>query len=174
MKTGQFILLLCIGVLLASFITNPDREKHAENATEMLFQLNKEEDNYGILGGLISTFSKETVKANIKIKNYYLFSKSYIYSPSRDKRLDLGLGIFGQVVPLSHSEEIESFQKLPAKSTSSKINESSGVVEKPNNSKMEILNENKKPSHESEEAMESLLNGREVENRENPSGYYDN
>ena len=109
MKNGQFVLLLSIGILLTAFITNPSREKHAENATELLFNLNNSKGSFGILGGLVSTFSKETIKANIKIEDYYLFSKSYAFSTSRNKWLELGLGLFGQIIPLSDSTDVKEY-----------------------------------------------------------------
>ncbi len=114
MKTIPFVLTLLLFIILIAFITNPGREKHAENATQILISQDIEkEGNWGMMGGLVGTFVKETVSGNIEIKNYYLFSKSHIYSERRDLKLDLGFGIFGQVMPIASEEELIAYEKAP-------------------------------------------------------------
>ncbi|HET8885605.1 MAG TPA: hypothetical protein VFM70_04540 [Salinimicrobium sp.] len=114
MKTSTIIILSIISIIFLAFITNPGREKHTENGLEVLFFLNEEkEEGLGIFGGLISTFAKETLAAKIRIEDYYLFSVSYIYSPTRDVTLDLGIGIFGQVFPLASEQEVLVYKNAP-------------------------------------------------------------
>lgn len=164
MKTRPFILTLLFFILLIAFITNPGREKHAENATQILISQNIEkEENSGMMGGLVGTFVKETVSGNIEIKNYYLFSKSHIYSERRNLKLDLGFGIFGQVMPIASEEELIAYEKAP---TTEKKN-TQGAATTPDNKKAvqeesnEIIRDNKVPKLKEDtpttDALESIL-----------------
>lgn len=163
MKTSQFSILLLIGILLTAFITNPDRKKHSEKATEILFDVNEDDENYGILGGLIGSFSTSTIEGNIKIKDYYLFSKSYIYSPSRNKKLDLGLGFLGKVIPLSDYTDVQKYLDEGTKNLENRSEEVS-IYEKQNeetgDSKPD-LNQDKEASPErmiDKEKQDAILN----------------
>ncbi|MEO2063260.1 MAG: hypothetical protein ABGW97_09780 [Christiangramia sp.] len=178
MKTSQFFILLIIGVLLTAFITNPDRKKHSEKATEILFETNQEDENYGILGGLVSTLASKTVESNIKIKDYYLFSKSYAFSPSRNRKLNLGFGIFGQVLSLADSTDINIYLKQssknsigidPKESKETEIAKYDTLATK-NNTKNRVKKVSKKEDAETQEAINSILNGTD----ENSNSYYDN
>ena len=63
-------MVASIGIILVAFITNPTREKHANNGLEIIFDTNDANESYGLVGGLISTFEKETLSATMNLNNY--------------------------------------------------------------------------------------------------------
>ena len=107
MNTKTITVISIIALLLVAFITNPSKDKHVDNAVEIMF--NKQEgDDLGILGGLVETFYKPTIAPKVKIDNYYIFSISYFNSKKRNKKVSLGLGIFGQVFTLAKPDDIKA------------------------------------------------------------------
>ncbi len=108
MKKSTTIVII-VFLLLIAFITNPTREKHVENGIEIIFNTNDENQDYGIVGGLISTFEKDNLSTRINIDNYYLFSLSNLYLKDSKVNLKLGFGIFGQVFPLSNYEDYKVY-----------------------------------------------------------------
>jgi len=110
MKTKAIIISgIIVLILLLAFITNPEKEKHVNNAVEKIINEDGGDDLW-ILGGLVDTFLKPTLAPKIKVSNYYLFSISHISSKDKNQKLNLGFGIFGQVISLSTKEELNQFK----------------------------------------------------------------
>lgn len=109
MNKKVIYLFFIVVLLLAAFITNPTKEKHLENATEFLMK-ESGADNSGIQGLFLESFSKEVARSKTEISNYYFFSISYVYSNERNKTMNLGLGIFGQVIPLVNDKSFEEYK----------------------------------------------------------------
>ncbi len=108
MKTQTAIIsATLVIILLLAFITNPDKEKHVNAAIERIVN---EDDRLGILGGLVDTFFKPTLAPSIKVNNYYLFSISHVTAKDKKQKINLGLGIFGQVISLATKRELEQFK----------------------------------------------------------------
>jgi len=106
MKTKTITIISILALLLVAFITNPSKDKHVDNAVEIMF--NQEEgDDLGIFGGLVETFYKPTIAPKVKVSNYYIFSTSYFYSKKADKTISLGIGVFGQVFPISNPDDVK-------------------------------------------------------------------
>ena len=115
MNTKTIIISgIIVLILLLAFITNPEKEKHVNNAVEKI--LNEDGgDDLGILGGLVDTFLKPTLTPKIKVSNYYLFSISHISSKDKKKKINLGFGIFCQVISLATQDEIGEFRSYKEK-----------------------------------------------------------
>ncbi|GAB5565172.1 MAG: hypothetical protein Wins2KO_22350 [Winogradskyella sp.] len=109
MNKKVIYLFFIVVLLLAAFITNPTKEKHLENATEFLMK-ESGADNSGIQGLFLESFSTEVARSKTEIYNYYFFSISYVYSNERNKTMNLGLGIFGQVIPLVNDKSFEEYK----------------------------------------------------------------
>ena len=106
MKTKTITIISIIALLLVAFMTNPSKDKHVDNVIEIVF--NREEgSNFKIYGSLIETFCKPTLAPKIKVDNYYIFSISYFNSKNRNRTFSLGLGLFGQVSPLTTSDSLK-------------------------------------------------------------------
>lgn len=115
MNTKTIAILGIIVIILSlAFITNPDKEKHVNYAVEKIINEENGED-LGILGGLVDTFLKPTLAPKIKVENYYLFSISQLSSKDKKRRVNLGLGVFGQVIPLATTDEINKFRSIKEK-----------------------------------------------------------
>ncbi len=85
MKTKTITIISIIALLLVAFITNPSKDKHVDNAVEIVFN-EDDGDELGIFGGLVETFYKPTIAPKVKIDNYYIFSISYFNSKRRTKQ----------------------------------------------------------------------------------------
>lgn len=175
MKTKPLLIVIIILLLVGAFMTNPGRDKHAEAATEILLGLNRGGgENYGILGGLLGSFMEGFVGGNLKIDNYYLFSVSSIYSESRQKSLNLGLGLFDQVIPIASPEDVAAFQDAPKKDVQEQKRKKStadALKEFLNDSPetLEKIEIEKHPDEETNKALESIMDSPE----EPTNGYYD-
>lgn len=152
MKKSTTIVIL-VFLLLIAFITNPTREKHVENGLEILFNTNDENQDYGIVGGLISTFEKDNLSTRININNYYLFSLSSLYLNDDNVNLRLGFGIFGQVFPLSNYENYKIY----------KDDYRTLIPLLESKQKNQVPNKSGKADKETTEALNKILNGPESE-----------
>ncbi len=106
MNTKTITILSIIALLLVAFITNPSKDKHVDNAVEIVFN-EQGGDDLGIFGGLVETFYKPTIAPKVRVNNYYIFSISYFNPKNRDKTVSLGVGLFGQVFPLATLNDIK-------------------------------------------------------------------
>lgn len=146
------LIVAVIGIILVAFITNPTREKHVNNGLEIIFDTNNKKEGYGVVGGLISTFEKETLSATLNLDNYYLFSISSVGSNKKEDQLKLGLGIFGQVIPISSHEDYKSFGSevpslIPVLRNQTDIETRDTIIQ----------------SEETKRALDQLINGSEEE-----------
>jgi hypothetical protein len=123
MKTKPFVIIVILSLLLIAFITNPDKDKHLQNASQVLME-KAGADNSGLAGIFLELLSKEVARSKVEISNYYLFSVSYVYSEERNKTMNLGLGVFGQVISLVSDEDLKRY-KTGSTKTPSKDNQGS-------------------------------------------------
>ncbi|TXK78912.1 hypothetical protein [Mesonia sp. K4-1] len=113
MKTQLTVTISIFALILITFLTNPTRDKHTDNANELFLEhvLSEEGEKKSFTDALLSSLSEKMIKANLKIEDYYLFSFSHIHSNSRDKDLQLGFGILGKVFPIADKEDFKEYQK---------------------------------------------------------------
>jgi len=113
MNTKAITILAIIAILLTAFITNPSQKKHADVFIEDVMN-NYVEPEMGtddLATGAVSGIAKMFLSQRVKVKNYYLFSISYIHSKSRNKDLNTGLGLFGQVFPIASEKDWKEYKK---------------------------------------------------------------
>lgn len=113
MNTKTITILAVIALLLTAFITNPSQQKHSDVVLDqMVKQIESEsETSSSLASGAILGITKMLLSQEVEVKNYYLFSISYIHSDSRNKTINAGVGLFGQVFPIASKEDWEEFEK---------------------------------------------------------------
>ena len=131
MNTKTITTLSIIAIILIAFITNPSKQKHVDKSVEVLFH---DDNDLGILSGMVDTFYKPTIAPKVKIDNYYIFSVSYVRSKNKNKRMNIGLGLFGQVLSIASGDDVNRFnntdttkEKKQKKSTEQEIEKTKDV-----------------------------------------------
>ena len=73
---------------------------------------NKSDANSTALArGALTGITKMLFAQEVKVKNYYLFSISFLHSKKRNKTIYAGLGLFGQVFPIASDQDWEEWDK---------------------------------------------------------------
>ncbi|BDW93360.1 hypothetical protein MACH07_21920 [Flagellimonas marinaquae] len=113
MNTKTITILAIIALLLTAFITNPSQQKHSDVVLNQIVKQVEGDDGIGesIASGAVLGIAKMLLSQEVEVKNFYLFSISYIHSDSRNKTINAGLGLFGQVFPIARKEDWEEFEK---------------------------------------------------------------
>lgn len=109
MKTKPIVIIVILSLMLVAFITNPDKDRHLQNASQVLME-KAYVDNSGMKGIFLELLSKEVARSKVEISNYYLFSISYVYSEERNKTMSLGLGLYGQVIPILSESDYKEYK----------------------------------------------------------------
>ncbi|PRX56373.1 hypothetical protein [Flagellimonas meridianipacifica] len=111
MNTKTITILAIIAILLTAFITNPTEEKHSDFALKQMIELESKEKGNTFGEGPAYGIAKLLGLVNVDIKNYYLFSISYMHSKKRSKTIYIGFGIFGQVFPIASDQDWKEWEK---------------------------------------------------------------
>lgn len=119
MKTKPLTIILILAILLIAFITNPSKDKHVNNAVEIIFN---EDNDLGILSGLVETLYKPTIAPKVKMDNYFLFSISYLNLKEDNERVNLGVGLFGQVLSINDSDKLKELNGSNSNRTLKELN----------------------------------------------------
>lgn len=107
MNTKTITVLATIAIILIAFITNPSQQKHSDVVIEQMVEHENKSDanSNALVTGALTGITKMLFAQEVKVKNYYLFSISYLHSKKRDKTIYAGLGLFGQVFPIASEQD---------------------------------------------------------------------
>ena len=107
MKISKNYIIIA-AVLLVAFVTNPGKEKHVENASEIFSEHLALEEESALMNYAIGSTVEALITHRVRLNNYLLFSTSSIYSPQKNESLLYGIGFLGQVFPLASEDDIEN------------------------------------------------------------------
>lgn len=163
MNTKTITIISIIAILLIAFITNPSKQKHVDKTVEVLFH---NDSDLGILGGLVDTFYKPTIAPKVKVDNYYVFSISYLRLKENNKRMNIGIGLFGQVLSIVNENDLELFNK--GNSTNSPKKKKKTTI--PSTQTKQVKKETDK---QTKDKLDNLIRGKSSEGTKNQNGTLD-
>jgi len=161
----MFIIII---ILIIAFITNPTKKDHNEKAIEFIVEISTPDDSV-----LFEEFNKlvvnQKLKNKVKFNNYYIFSISHFNISETNKRFNIGLGLFGKIIPLGSKNKFDRLTST-ASNTDSKIKVAKEspkkiTAEKNKQTKSKTINEadriaeEKKQKEDKKKKLDALIGG---------------